>query len=137
MRQRPMLGTNRERQYQSAIGTICVVPRPSLSQLNTDSKGQPVSVQREGSWTSYTTILGIQVKDYVARNPALVVYQLADGTLLAATPDVIAISEVAKTSQYHTECYVTPVSDLQVLNTLPVDINPIDYSKFVFESRPL
>ncbi|WP_375467788.1 hypothetical protein [uncultured Nostoc sp.] len=131
-----MLGANRERQFQSAIGTICVVPRPKLSQLNTDKNGQPVSVQG-GSWTSFSTILGIQVKDYKLRNPALVVYRLADGTLLAATPEVIAISEVSKTSQYHDECYITKVSDLQILKELPEDSNPIDISKFVFESRPL
>ena len=90
-----MFGVNRERQYQSAIGTICIVPRPSLSQLNTTKDGRPLTVQREGSWTSYSTILGIQVKDYKQRQPALVVYQLADGTLLAATPEVIAVSDVA------------------------------------------
>ncbi|MEH2398696.1 hypothetical protein [Nostoc sp.] len=131
-----MFGTNKERYYPSALGTVCVVPRPTLSQLNTDSNGQPVSVQKERSWTAYTTILGIQVKDFKLRNPALVVYRLADGTLLAATPEVIAISEVSKTSQYHDECYITKVSDLVVLNELPKDVNPIDISRFVFESRP-
>ncbi|MEH2312175.1 MAG: hypothetical protein V7K35_12395 [Nostoc sp.] len=112
------------------------MPRPTLAHLNTDSNGKTVSVQREGSWTSYTTILGIQVNDYLLKNPALVVYQLADGTLLAATPEVIAVSEVAKTSQYHTECYITNVSDLLILKELPVNSNPIDVSKFIFPSRP-
>lgn len=132
-----MFGVNSERQYQSSLGTIVVVPRPTLALLNTDKQGKPQSVQRGGSWTAFKTLLGIQVADYKHRKPALVVYQLADGTLLAATKAVIEASEIAKTSQYHGQCYITQVSALEVLKALPENINPIDFSSFVFHTVPI
>ncbi|WP_375470795.1 hypothetical protein [uncultured Nostoc sp.] len=132
-----MFGVNRETQYQSSLGTVVVVPRPTLASLNTDKLGKPQSVQLGGSWTIFDTILGIRVADYKSRKPTLVVYRLADGTLLAATKAVIEASEIAKTSQYHGQCYITPVSALKVLDALPEDINPIDLSSFVFETSPI
>jgi hypothetical protein len=123
-----MFGNNGEWYYQSSIGTIAVVPRPALSALSTDKRGQPQSVLLGNK--RFNDIFGIQVRDYTNRQPALVVYQLADGTLLAATPEVIAVSGVAKTSQYHGQCYITQVSDLQLLSELPLDSNPIDSNLF-------
>ncbi|MBD2250990.1 hypothetical protein [Nostoc parmelioides] len=122
-----MLGKNSQYYYHSTLGTVCVVPRPTLSSVNTKD-GQPVSVNyptnsQFGVAVKYFYDLkGIQVEDYKWNKPDLLVYELADGTLLTASKEVVEASQVNHTSGYHTKCYIHQVKDLQVLEKLPEEI---------------
>ncbi|MEH2293291.1 hypothetical protein [Nostoc sp.] len=120
-----MYSKNSEYRYYSTLGKICVVPRPTLVSFNA-TNGQPVSVNYPDNncyslikYKYFYDLKGIQVVDYQRIKPALVVYKLADGSLLAATPEVIEASQVNHTSGYHSQCYITKISSLQVLNKLP------------------
>ncbi|MBD2208753.1 hypothetical protein H6G27_02565 [Nostoc linckia FACHB-104] len=119
-----MFGKNAQYTYYSTVGLVCVVPRPTLVSLNTQD-GQPVSVNYPtnshfGAAVKYFYDLkGIQIEDYKRINPALLVYELADGTLLAASREVIEASQVNHTSGYHTQCYIHNIKDLQMLDKLP------------------
>lgn len=120
-----MYSKNSEYNYYSTLGKICIVPRPSLVSYNTKD-GKPISVNYPTNsqfspiaLKCFPDLKGIQVEDYQRIKPALVVYRLADGSLLAATPEVLEASQVNHTSGYHSACYITKISNLKVLDKLP------------------
>lgn len=121
-----MFGKNAQYTYYSTVGLVCVVPRPTLVSLNTQD-GQPISVNYPtnshfGAAVKYFYDLkGIQLDDYKRIKPDLVIYRLADGTLLAAGKDVIEASQVSYTSGYHGQCYITKIKDLEVFDKLPLE----------------
>ncbi|MBD2435455.1 hypothetical protein [Nostoc sp. FACHB-110] len=121
-----MFGKNAQYSYYSTSGVVCIVPRPSLASVNIKD-GQPVSVNyptksHYGEVVKFFYDLkGIQVEDYKRIQPTLLVYELANGTLLSASKEVIEASQVSHTSGYHTQCYIHQIKDLQVLDKLPLE----------------
>ena len=108
--------------YHSTLGTICVVPRHRLSGYKAQD-GKPVTVTYPGYGypdKDYLDILGIKVCDYQYLKPALVVFELADGSLLAATKEVLEASMRGDSYAWAGHISINPrVKDLQILQDLP------------------
>ncbi len=109
--------------YYSAFGVTCVIQRQALSKLYLSEGGTPIAV---GYWADskqrdlmYEDLLGINVDDYARMKPDLVVYQLADGTLLGAPKFLIEDTGNTETTAKKGNCYLHQVHHLTVLPTLP------------------
>lgn len=120
--------------YNSTLGTVCVVPRPSLNGYESQD-GQPVFVSYPntygGKGRRYSGLKGILVSTYQEVKPDLVVYELGDGSLLAATKEVLdsSVADCHYAYQYQ-GCIKTDVGKLQVLQELP---EKLDIPVFNFE----
>ncbi len=114
--------------YDSTEGLICVVPCPRFSGVNLDSAGKPVSVIYPtnscygAKFRFYPDLKGLNVTDYSDRQPALVVYELGDSSLLAADADVFAKATLGSNNASSTgeACYVHLVKDLMLLEHFPI-----------------
>jgi hypothetical protein len=120
--------------YNSTLGTVCVVPRPSLNGYESQD-GQPVSVSYPNTYgkkgRSYSDLKGILLSTYQEVKPDIVVYELANGSLLAATKEVLDSSVADCHYAYHyRSCITTDVKKLQVLQELP---EKLDTPIFNFE----
>jgi hypothetical protein len=120
--------------YSSTLGTICVVPRPSLASYEA-REGQPVAVSYPNTYgkkgRKYPDLKGILVSTYQEVKPELVVYELGDGSLLAATKEVLDSSMADCHYAYHyRSCITTDVKKLQLLQELP---QKLDIPIFNFE----
>lgn len=68
----------------------------------------------------YPDILGIKVCDYQCLKPDLVVFQLGDGSLLAATKEVLEASMRGHSYAWAGHKSINPtLKDLQILQDLP------------------
>jgi hypothetical protein len=80
--------------------TVCIVPRPALLRVNLDADGNPISVvtTNQSQWgdgfSYWTTLLGINKETLDRIRPDLVIYELADGSLLQADPELFDNSEM-------------------------------------------
>jgi hypothetical protein len=108
--------------YYSTHGVTCLIQRQSLSKLYLSEAGEPMAV---GYWADYhqrdmryEQLHGLAVSDYDRLKPDLVVYQLADGTLLAA-PKALLEEGVTDTTAHKGNCYIHQVEYLTVLAKLP------------------
>jgi hypothetical protein len=119
-----MYSHNSERKHITTDGlTLVIVPRPSLETVKLDAKGVPSSVLYPNShylsdgWTYYSTLKGINKADYDRLKPDLVMYQLADGTLLQADLELFVGSEMVShnATQKETFCYSHQVNQLRVV----------------------
>lgn len=116
-------------EYPSTLGTICVVPAPRFSGIRTEN-GKPWKLEYPTNLHShfgvairyYPDLKGLNQDDYERLKPALVVYQLGDGTLLAATPAVFEKSTFSTNNACSkgSVCFVHQVSDLELLSELPI-----------------
>lgn len=115
--------------YFSTLGTICVVPAPRFSGIRTEN-GKPWKLEYPTNLHShfgaairyYPDLKGLNQDDYDRLKPALVVYELGDGTLLAATPAVFEKSTFSTNNSCSKgrACYVHQVSDLELIPELPI-----------------
>ncbi|MDZ8137252.1 MAG: hypothetical protein RM049_18430 [Nostoc sp. DedQUE04] len=132
-----MFCNNPEYCHYSTDATYLVVPRPTLSGVTLDTIGIPCSIGSNKYFTTYPDILGIQVKDYLARKRQqridYVAYKLADGNYLVAPWQVIEASKQAKTYTSQSECYITPVNQMVALDALPKGL----YDDLVFYTTKL
>lgn len=109
--------------YLSTLGTICVVPRPGLAGY--DSKdGKPVAVYYPDTnfakGRRYPDVLGIRVCDYEKEKPVMVIFELGDGSLLAASKEVLEVAARYESRAWQGHKSINPqVSQLQVLDRLP------------------
>jgi hypothetical protein len=120
--------------YNSTLGTVCVVPRPSLKCYEA-RECEPVSVSYPDTYgrrgRKYSDIKGILLSTYQEVKPDLVVYELGDGSLLAATKEVLDSSVADCHYAYHyRSCITTDVKKLQILQELP---EKLDIPIFNFE----
>jgi len=120
--------------YSSTLGTICVVPAPRLAGYDS-WEDRPISVfypdTHWGKGKRYKDLKGILVSTLEEVNPDLVVYELADGSLLGATREVLEDSTRDYHNAYqHISCVKTDVSRLQILQELP---EKLDIPIFNFE----
>ncbi|RUT08871.1 hypothetical protein DSM106972_009240 [Dulcicalothrix desertica PCC 7102] len=113
------------RLYYSTFGWTCVISRPSLSKLYLNEDGTPAAVgyfaSQYGRDLVYTELHGINQNDYQNNLPDLVVYQLADGTLLAAAKAVFS-AENTDITAHKGSCYIHQVEYLTVLDKLPIKL---------------
>lgn len=103
--------------YDSNLGKVLVYPRYQLTRYTVDDHGNPSVVV--GWYKPFSTILGIPLPMYTENKPDLVVYQLDDGSLLAATKAVIEDSKQTYSSEWHSMAYETQVDKLISLADLP------------------
>jgi len=102
--------------YHSTIGIVCKVPRPQLELASFDSE----PVVKHSSGKLFGEILGILECQYKELMPAMVVYVLGDGALLAASSEVLAKAEVVPSYNWKGHnCLVTEIKDLQVIEVMP------------------
>lgn len=112
--------------YSSTLGTICVVPAPRLNGvILTNGKPSAVNYPTNNYYQpkdrEYKDLKGLDIVDYDHLQPALVVYELANGSLLAATPAVCAIAtKGTNNAKRHEPCFIHQVSDLEVMSELPM-----------------
>lgn len=116
--------------YHSTDGLICVVPCPRFSGVRLDKDGKPFSVIYPNGkhpevgypFNFYRDLKGLNVSDYSDLQPALVVYELGDGSLLAADADVFAKATLGSNNASSTgeACYVHLVKDLMLLEHFPI-----------------
>ncbi len=113
--------------YSSALGNICVVPAPRFQGIKLDKDGKPwkleyITNRYYQPIAYYDDLKGLNIEDYEANKPALVVYELADGSLLAATPAVFekATRGSNNACSRGSACYVHQVSDLELIPELPI-----------------
>ncbi|WP_250122942.1 hypothetical protein [Chroococcidiopsis sp. CCMEE 29] len=120
--------------YSSTLGTICVVPRPSLANYEARD-GLPVAVSYPNTYgkkgRSYSDLKGILLSTYQEVKPDLVVYELGNGSLLAATKEVLdsSVADIHFAYRYR-GCITTDVSKLKILQELP---EKLDIPIFNFE----
>lgn len=115
--------------YYSIQGLVCIVPRPKMTGVKTDKAGNPVAVYyptypqgyRNPTGKHYPDLFGLNIEDYLRENPALVIYELGDGSLLAANSEAIAIAGrgINNACPKKTDCYIHLVKDLQKLDQQP------------------
>lgn len=105
--------------YHSTFGLTVVIDRPTL-RLGKVADGKPRSVLYNDR-THYLTIKGIAVADYKRLQPDLVIFRLADGTLLAA-PKTAHDAIDPGDSQTFGQSYNMPVGYLQLLPHLPAEM---------------
>lgn len=117
-----------EYSYDNPFGNICVVPRPTLEGVKVID-GKPSQVKyhsriafAEGPYRYFKDLKGLNIENYDRLKPALVVYQLGDGSLLAATPAVSAIATASTNNACSkgSACFVHQVSDLELMPELPI-----------------
>ena len=108
--------------YYSTFGLTCVIARPALTKLYLSDKGTPTGVgyfaSHYGRDLVYSELHGINKNDYQSHQPDLVVYQLADGTLLAAPKALFEVDSTDVTA-HKGNCYLHKVDYLTVLDKLP------------------
>lgn len=115
--------------YDSALGSICVVPAPRFEGIRLKD-GKPWGLEYPTNIHSsfgaaikyYFDLKGLNVEDYKANKPDLVVYELGNGALLAATPAVFekATRGFNNACSTGSACYVHQVSDLELIPELPL-----------------
>lgn len=114
--------------YLSTLGTICVVPRPRLSKYITQG-GKPCAVFYQEQTKGRNDLWGIRECDYAALEPDLVVFELGDGSLLAATQQVMGASKRNPSRAWKGHKTIDPlVKQLQVLEELPVKLTDPIYN---------
>lgn len=104
---------------------FCVVPRPRLSGYK-EQDGKPVTVTYLCYGypdQDYKDILGIKVCDYQYLKPALVVFELGDRSILAATLEVLEASMRNHSYAWAGHKSINPlVKHLEVLEDLPAPL---------------
>jgi hypothetical protein len=120
--------------YNSTLGRVCIVPRPSLKSYEA-KEGEPVSVSYPDTYgrkgRKYKDLKGILVSTYQEVQPDIVVYELGDGSLLAATKKVLdsSMADIHYAYRYR-GCITTDVKKLKILQKLP---EKLDIPIFNFE----
>lgn len=115
--------------YSSTLETICVVPAPRFNGvILTNGKPSAVSYPTNNYYQQkdreYKDLKGLNIEDYDRLKPALVVYELGNGALLAATPAVFEKATSGSNNAYSkgSACFVHQVSDLELLEELPINL---------------
>ena len=125
---------NPERVYLTSDGsTLVIVPTPRMKKVQLDAKGVPSSVlypnhqYSSDGWTYYSILKGINKADYDRIKPDLVMYQLADGTLLQADLELFENSEMGShnATQKETFCYSHQVNQMRVVEMPEVEKVPV------------
>ena len=111
--------------YYSTFGKTVVIDRAVLTSYLRDASGYPKAVEHE-SGTAYMTIYGLALHSYIATQPDIVVFRLHDGSLLAATKEMMDGWQPEKTATYQ-KCFIHRVKYMMPLPFLPQEIpNPVD-----------
>lgn len=107
--------------YYSNDQVVCVVQRPTLLGLLWTTIGTPYRLRVEGS-KSVSTLKGLHHELYVEHEPDIIIYQLADGTLLAADEKAIDRAETSMnaSTNFKKRCLEHYLVDLKVVDGLPV-----------------
>lgn len=115
--------------YISNGQVVCQVPMTRFAGVNLDAAGKPVAVRYITNihpefgtkWRLYQDLRGLNIDDFKAWNVDLVVYVLADGTLLAADKATCAKATTAvnAASNVGAKCLEHLVADLKVVPQLP------------------
>ena len=105
--------------YHSIFGLTVLIDRPTL-RLGKVVDGAPRTVNYNDR-VHYLNIKGIAVADYKRLQPDLVIFRLADGTLLAAPKTAHEAIDPGE-SQTFGQSYNMPVSYLQLLSHLPAEM---------------
>ncbi len=130
-----------ERTYTTNTGLkLVIIPRPSLLGVILDGDGQPESVKYPDyryytplSYKTYSTLKGINQEDYDSIKPDLVLYELKDGTLLQADPELFVDSEMSthNATSDGKACYIHNVSKLVLAQMPEIEQVPVyDLSEY-------
>lgn len=106
--------------YYSNDQVICLCPRPALLGLALTPKGEAYRLRYQGG--SCGTVRGLHLSDCVEHEPNVIIYQLADGTLLAADEAAIEKAGVATNwaTNHKRKCLEHQLKDLQIVEGMPV-----------------
>jgi hypothetical protein len=111
--------------YHTTAGTICLVPSTRFSGVVLEGD-TPVAVNYITNYyhqptRQYTTLKGLNLKDYEQARPKLIYYHIAEGEYLVA--DAAAIAKAQKdynsASPSYEQCLLHEVSDLKFATELP------------------
>lgn len=115
--------------YCSNAQVVCLVPMPRFAGVNSDKAGKPVTLRYITNvhpefgtrWRLYKDLRGLNKEDFSAWKVDLVIYVLADGTLLAADKATCqkATEAVNSASSTGAKCLEHLVVDLVLLDSLP------------------
>ncbi len=130
---------NPERTHRTIDGlTLVIIPRPSLLGVILDAKGLPSAVKYpdHSYWSKdgfkyYSTLKGINKGDHDRIKPDMVIYQLADGTLLQADLALFENSEMGRHNATQDErfCFLHQVTQLRVVEMPELEVVPVyDFS---------
>lgn len=125
--------------YYSTLGYVWLVPRTALSSVGVDKlTRKPVHVNYPTKSyympiKCFRTLDGLCQDDLKDAPAELVIYQLANGQLLAANKEAIAKANLAIHRKSNTTCLKHQVSDLELSDQLPASDSNFDPDQYDYE----
>lgn len=106
--------------YLSTFGTVVTIDRPMLTGYR--GGATPYSVYHQNG-RSYREMLGITCESFEEIKPDVVIWKLADGSLLSASAQVVISSAIGYSRAFRQDCYTTAVNQMIPITELPEAIS--------------